>query len=360
MLGNGVDNRSVTGVGFQPDYVIVLSEDAKEPVHRSSAQTGDTTLYFNDKGPEANHIQALQADGFQVGNNDRVNKSGVIYHYVAWKKVTGKMSVGSYRGNSGDNRNFGSLGFKPGYVIIKQNDNKEAVHRPATVSGDNTLKFIDQVQAVDMIQELRVDGFQVGTSDRVNKTGEDYFWVAFAGPNPSISSAANQAFYVSGAAAAISPITITDHALTPQITAANDIRVRIPAGFNMTWDTSVTTATISGDASSKVSTAVSYEDAGKTLVLNVTANFAAAEEITLSGLSFTNFTAFSLSDNLELEISTTIRWRPMMTRESRFFPPRGCAPVRTPVTARTTGASPVWGFSPMWSSSRRPTTSRRR
>src|SRR5689334_15658096 len=64
----------------------------------------------------------------------------------------------------------------------------------------------------------------------------------------SISSAANQLFHVNDAATAISPITVTD------ITGGNikqnrDIRLIIPAGFGMTWDPTVTTATITGTAS---------------------------------------------------------------------------------------------------------------
>ena len=54
-------------------------------------------------------------------------------------------------------------------------------------------------------------------------------------------------------ATVIQTITITEDNLDPTITADNDIRIRIPAGFNMTWDTSVTTASIGGMAAAKVS-----------------------------------------------------------------------------------------------------------
>jgi uncharacterized repeat protein (TIGR01451 family) len=119
---------------------------------------------------------------------------------------------------------------------------------------------------------------------------------------PTIASAANQTFVVGQAATAISTITIT--ASNPStITAANDIRVRIPSGFNMTWNTSLTTATIGGGAAAKVSTTVSYENSGQVLVLNVTTNFAASDQITVSGLQFTSFTAVSAASNLQLVIS---------------------------------------------------------
>src|SRR5206468_269320 len=99
-----------------------------------------------------------------------------------------------------------------------------------------------------------------------------------------------------------SPITVTD-AATPTITAAQDIRIRIPASFNMTWNTALTTAAIAGSGAGKVATTVSYEDGGKTLVLNVTANFAGNDQIVVSGLQYVSFTAPSASDYLQLVIT---------------------------------------------------------
>jgi len=118
---------------------------------------------------------------------------------------------------------------------------------------------------------------------------------------PTISSAANQTFTVGQAATAMSTITITD-AVAPTITAANDIRVNIPAGFNMTWDPSVTTATITGGAAARVSTTVTYANGNRTLVLNVTSNFAGSDQIIVSGLMFTSFTAASAVNYLILEV----------------------------------------------------------
>jgi len=117
-----------------------------------------------------------------------------------------------------------------------------------------------------------------------------------------ISSGADQTFTVGDADTAISAITITDHGETPTITAANDIRVRIPAGFNMVWDVFDTDATITGSASGKVSTTVFYEDSNRTLVVTVSSNFAAAESITISDLSFKTFSAASSVDYLGLDV----------------------------------------------------------
>jgi hypothetical protein len=117
-----------------------------------------------------------------------------------------------------------------------------------------------------------------------------------------ISSGANQTFTVGDPTTAISAITVTDHGETPVITAANDIRIRIPAAFNMDWDVFDTIATIGGSAAAKVSDTVSYEDSDKTLVIDVTSDFAASDAITISDLSYTDFTATSSTDYLDLDV----------------------------------------------------------
>jgi uncharacterized repeat protein (TIGR01451 family) len=118
----------------------------------------------------------------------------------------------------------------------------------------------------------------------------------------SMVSAANQSFIVNAAPTAVSQITIIEDA-SPSITAANDIRIDIPATLSMTWDQTDLTATIGGAAAGKISTTVSYQNAGKTLVLNVTANFVAGDQITVAGLSFTSFSSVSPADNLRLVVT---------------------------------------------------------
>jgi len=124
---------------------------------------------------------------------------------------------------------------------------------------------------------------------------------------PSLQSASpSQTFSVGQPSTAATNPTVTDDAVTPTITIANGLRIRIPATFNMTWDTSVTTVSFTGTASGKVSTTLAaYEDSNKTLVLNVTTNFAAGDTLTISGLRFANFTAVSATSRLQLVTAGT-------------------------------------------------------
>src|SRR5438876_3878569 len=123
--------------------------------------------------------------------------------------------------------------------------------------------------------------------------------LAAAASAQTISSAANQTFIVGDPSTAMSPITITTTS-GGQIKGNKDIRVRIPAGLNMTWDPTITTATITGSGASKVSTTVSYRNGNRDLVINVVINFAGGDQITVSGPNFTNFTAPSAAGSLGL------------------------------------------------------------
>src|SRR5207244_13433521 len=71
----------------------------------------------------------------------------------------------------------------------------------------------------------------------------------------------------------------------------------------MTWNTALTTASITGSGNSKVSNTVSYADGGKTLVLDVTSNFGAGDRIVVSGLQYMSFTAPSTPDYLQLVVT---------------------------------------------------------
>ncbi len=119
----------------------------------------------------------------------------------------------------------------------------------------------------------------------------------------TLSSAANQTFTLGDPPTVASTLTVTD-ASTPTITASNNLRIRIPATFSMTWDTAVTTVTLGGGAAGKVSaTLLAYEDSNKTAVLDVTSNFAASDQLTISGLKFRDFTTTEAADNLELVVA---------------------------------------------------------
>jgi uncharacterized repeat protein (TIGR01451 family) len=135
----------------------------------------------------------------------------------------------------------------------------------------------------------------------------------------TISSAANQLFHVNDAATTISPITVADPA-GGVIKFNRDIRINIPAGFNMTWDTSVLTATLTGSGASKCTPAVTYTNGNLTVNINVTATFAAGDQVVISGLRFTNFTATSAVNNLQLDLKNNPGFNASDTRTIQIGP----------------------------------------
>jgi hypothetical protein len=86
--GNGADNRNIAAT-FQPSYVIVRSSTngnvCDRGVQRPASLLGDTTAYFTNVANAANVIQALQATGFQVGTDCKVNTNAKPYYWMAFR-----------------------------------------------------------------------------------------------------------------------------------------------------------------------------------------------------------------------------------------------------------------------------------
>lgn len=116
----------------------------------------------------------------------------------------------------------------------------------------------------------------------------------------AIATAANQLFHVNDPLTPSSTITVTE-IQGGNIKFNRDIRLIIPATFNMTWDTTVATVTIGGTAAARVTTTPTYQST-KIVVINVLTTFAAGDYVTISGLKFKNFTAVSALDHLDLDL----------------------------------------------------------
>jgi uncharacterized repeat protein (TIGR01451 family) len=182
--GDGNDDRSIPGVGFQPDYLIVMSEIGQQAMQRFSSQAGDNSLPFNPSDPKTDRIQAFEPDGFQIGKHNTVNENGVTFHYIAWKLVPGRIAGSLYLGDGGDNRDMAGVGFQPDYQLIsRQKNGSPTVQRPASLAGDNTLPVDDNAPFNNGIQTFLPNGFQIGSDDTVNRLNDLYFWVAFRGIN---------------------------------------------------------------------------------------------------------------------------------------------------------------------------------
>jgi hypothetical protein len=86
--------RNVTGVGFQPRFVVAkgLAPATPDAFQRSDAMPGATSINFQNAS-NTTSITALQADGFQVGAGTGVNAAGSTYSYVAFGSASETVDV---------------------------------------------------------------------------------------------------------------------------------------------------------------------------------------------------------------------------------------------------------------------------
>ncbi|MBW1691920.1 MAG: right-handed parallel beta-helix repeat-containing protein, partial [Deltaproteobacteria bacterium] len=141
--------------------------------------------------------------------------------------------------------------------------------------------------------ELSVDG------DSIPEATDPYTWTVAV---ISASSAADQTFFVGDSPTEMSTITITEDATNVTIETGGSIWLEIPSSFNMTWDTSITAATIGGPASLKVNDSVTYP-LDRIARLQANQDFSLGEYFTVSGLKFTNFSDVSSPTHLRVKTS---------------------------------------------------------
>jgi len=173
-------NRSITGLGFSPEYLMVLSASANNAVQRMSAMT--RTFRFDADTGTTTGVTSLDSDGFSLGTDSQVNGSGTTYHYAAFNQCSGDLSTSSYTGDGTSSRSVTGVGFQPGYVIVRANDTVTAragVHRPAALTGASSLNFSAASNISNGITGLQSDGFLVGSNAATNTSGVAYDYVAF-------------------------------------------------------------------------------------------------------------------------------------------------------------------------------------
>ena len=194
--GSGGDSRDILRLPFQPNLVVGKTNGTVAGTWRISAETGDLSLPFDNVAESADFIQALNSDGFQVGTNVRMNSSGNLNYWFAFK-TSNSMSVGSYAG-TGSAQNVTAPGYSPNLAWIKSASTTYAVFRPSTIAGDSTQYFTNSAAVSDRITAFISTGFSIGGNQpQTNTASTDYHyatWVAPSAPNtPTLDSPADSA-----------------------------------------------------------------------------------------------------------------------------------------------------------------------
>lgn len=184
-IGDEVHGREINGLGLTPAIFWVKGENQVRSFWKTASIVGEPTMHFYVAADEpTDYIQALLADGFQVGSSTAINQIGITYHYVAFASLPGHIAEGIYIGNGLHGRLIAGLGLLPAMVWVKGTGATDGVFRPACMP-DGTLIFRDLDPSGNMIQALEADGFQLGTDSAVNADGVVYRWAAWRSPPPS-------------------------------------------------------------------------------------------------------------------------------------------------------------------------------
>ena len=176
--GNGT-SKSITGVGFSPEYAIVLPNAAQAAVQRMSAMT--RTFTFGADTGITTGITSLDSDGFSVGNSVTVNSNAATYYYIAWNQDIDEMKTTSYTG-TGSSQSVTGVGFQPAFVMVHANDTttgRAGAMRSSALSGTASQLFTATANESTGITALGSGSFTVGTSATVNNNGTTYEYVAF-------------------------------------------------------------------------------------------------------------------------------------------------------------------------------------
>jgi hypothetical protein len=146
--------------------------------------------------------------------------------------------------------------------------------------GSRTLSYLN-VKDSNNINVTTVS-CSTGCIDGTNNTN----WSFSNGGSVSMTSVDNYQFYVGQATTTLDTISL----VVSDATAANDIRLSIATTTsNFRFNTGTTNLTFGGTASAKVAGTVTYADAGATMVINVTNDFAAEDTLTIGGVAVGSF-----------------------------------------------------------------------
>ncbi len=186
-VGNATNGHAITGIGFQPDLVIVKGTTVGNNAYfKTTSMSGTNSMVLRaDTGFQTARIVSLDSDGFTVDNDgfSDVNGNLVTYVYAAFKDDgAGDFAYGTYVGNSTDNRNLTLQSTFPfTWLVIKGDGARTGAYRDKALSGDKTHQFYSSGTTLDQIQSMgtSIGDVQLGTADHVNQNLRTYYWFGF-------------------------------------------------------------------------------------------------------------------------------------------------------------------------------------
>ena len=197
--GNGA-TQSITGVGFQPDWVWIKTRSSTYPNVVTDAVRGATNnLYTNLTDAEdssANYLTSFDSDGFSVGSYAGVNLNSATMVGWSWKangagvsntagsitstvsaNTTSGFSIVSYTGNAVTGATIGhGLGVTPDVIIAKSRVSVDSWGFFHSAFSSQQYMFLNSTAAVATASSVwyalpNSSVFTVGDNASVNDNG---------------------------------------------------------------------------------------------------------------------------------------------------------------------------------------------
>jgi hypothetical protein len=147
--GNG-STQSITGVGFQPDWLWIKERDGSSSSALQDAVRGNNKKLMSNstdaESTETAYVTSFDSDGFSLGTNNGINQSGVTN--VAWNwKANGAGSANT----DGDINSTVSVNTTAGFSIVK--------YTGTDVAGNTVGHGLNAVPKLIIVKRLADNGY---------------------------------------------------------------------------------------------------------------------------------------------------------------------------------------------------------
>lgn len=187
--GSQVDGRDyiMPSPTFQPDIVFVC--DDINGCFRTSAMVGDVSLVIGAGNANvANQIQAMNPDGFELGDSNVVN--GVIRSYFWWaQQIIASLVPFVHVGTitpGGASFTVTGIPFTPVFVLARQRNvsaNPGFWRSTLTHAGADSTQIGSPNGSTTAITSMTADGFTGGAA--ISSAGVEVYWIALAPGTPA-------------------------------------------------------------------------------------------------------------------------------------------------------------------------------
>lgn len=186
--GDGSNPRNITGIGFDPDAVILSgTAGANRAFAKTSGHAGANSRNLDNGNNQTNAITALITDGFTV--ESEANANGTVYIGVAFIDTSPSVISGNgvkilnYSGDATSNRTLTGMGFRPDLLFVINTTAvslRNSLYRTRGLQAGRTAVTTSGVHDIGgtRLDEESSDGFITGTDttsdSSANRAGQTY------------------------------------------------------------------------------------------------------------------------------------------------------------------------------------------